>query len=94
MPYFNYCLTISIYFSKSSLQSLCNCYCLCLYKLFKFKVADDPNITNNNKELFNFNSFQRHIIIKLFSLIHKILNNIHAPTLLENQLPIKSSQKN
>ena len=40
LPYFDYCLSLSIYFPKSIFQSINNCFNLCLYRLFKFK----PNI--------------------------------------------------
>jgi hypothetical protein len=37
LPYFDYCLSLIIYFPPSAYQSLSNCFNLCLYKLFKFK---------------------------------------------------------
>ena len=37
LPYFDYCSSLLIYFPKSSIQSLNNCFNLCLFKLFKFK---------------------------------------------------------
>ena len=36
LPYFDYCSTLLIYFPKSSIKSLNNCFNVCLYKLFKF----------------------------------------------------------
>jgi hypothetical protein len=38
LPYFDYCSTLSIYFSKTALQRICNCFNLCLLKLFKTVV--------------------------------------------------------
>jgi hypothetical protein len=92
MPYFNYCLTLSIYFAKTSLQSLSNCYYLCLYKLFKFKAVDDLNLTNNNLEIYKLHSFQHHIIIQLFSFIHKIVNNPDAPIILKEKICVRTEQ--
>ena len=42
LPYFDYCLSLSIYFPKSTLQRINNCFNLCLFRLFKFK----PEIKN------------------------------------------------
>ena len=36
LPYFDYCLSLILYFPPSAYQSLNNCFNLCLYKLFKF----------------------------------------------------------
>ena len=54
LPYFDYCLSLIIYFHKSCIQRLANCYYLCLFKLFNFKFSsDDPAI---NEYLKNLNS--------------------------------------
>ena len=37
LPYFDYCLSLSIYFPKSTIQRINNCFNLCLYRLFKLK---------------------------------------------------------
>jgi hypothetical protein len=37
LPYFDYCLSLIIYFPLSAYQTLNNCFNRCLYKLFKFK---------------------------------------------------------
>ena len=61
MPHFNYCLSLVIYYPKSSIQTLANTFYYCLYKLFKFKVETEPSETNNRLE--KIFSFQHHIII-------------------------------
>ena len=38
LPYFDYCLSLYIYFPKFAIQRICNIYTICLYKLFKFKL--------------------------------------------------------
>jgi hypothetical protein len=37
LPYFDYCLSLIIYFSSAAYQSFYNCLNLCLFKLFNFK---------------------------------------------------------
>jgi hypothetical protein len=37
LPYFDYCLSLVIFFTPSTFQSLNNCFNICLYRLFKFK---------------------------------------------------------
>jgi len=38
LPYFDYCLSIYIYFPKITIQKIANCYNSCMFKLFKFKA--------------------------------------------------------
>jgi hypothetical protein len=62
LPYFDYCLSLYIYFPKSAIQRICNIYNICLYKLFKFKIETnnimdeafieddtDPNLENHDE---------------------------------------------
>jgi hypothetical protein len=42
LPYFDYCLSLIVYFPPSAYQSLNNCFNICLYKLFKFKPEATP----------------------------------------------------
>ena len=37
LPYFDYCLSLIIYFPNYVIQRLCNIYYMCLFKLFNFK---------------------------------------------------------
>ena len=51
LPYFDYCLSLILYFPTSAYQSLNNCFNLCLYKLFKFKPeAIDMDDEDDNDE--------------------------------------------
>ena len=40
LPHFDYCSSISIYFSKTALQKLSNCYYVSLYKLLKINLVN------------------------------------------------------
>ena len=40
LPYFDYCLSLLIYFPKSTIQKLKNSYDFCLLKLFNFKISE------------------------------------------------------
>jgi hypothetical protein len=84
MPHFDYCFSLAIYFSKHAIQSLANCFYICLYILFnlKFKVSysDDFNTVNNELESLGLNEFIHRLIIKLSTFVHKLLNDKSAPT--------------
>ena len=86
MPHFDYCLSLTIYFPKSSIQTLANSFYYCLYKLFKFRVTDDPTETDNNLEKLGLFSFQHHIILKLFTFVYKIYQITNSPINLRNQI--------
>jgi hypothetical protein len=62
LPNFDYCLTLTIYYSKTAIQKLSNLYYNCLYKLFKFQL--------NNMEINWVNSFLKRY--NLFSLQHRV----------------------
>ena len=53
LPYFDYCLSLSIYFPKSTFQSISNCFNLCLYRLFKFKPDIDYSEMENEREMMS-----------------------------------------
>ena len=50
LPYFEYCQSLVIYFPKSTIQRLSNCFNLCLYKLFKFSPDFKRSIRGENDE--------------------------------------------
>ena len=56
LPYFDYCLSLIIYFPSSSLQSLNICFNLCFYKQFNFKpeVGDKDKDQDEEKILREF----------------------------------------
>ena len=43
LPYFDYCLSLLMYFPKTTIQSLSNCFNSCLFKLFKFRLETNKN---------------------------------------------------
>ena len=77
MPYFNYCITLSIYFQKSTLQSLCNYYYFCLYKLFKFKPVENLTELSINLSAVSLHSFQHLLLTRLLLFSHNIVNKMH-----------------
>jgi hypothetical protein len=48
LPYFDYCISLTIYFHNTAIRKLCKMYYLCLFKLFGFKFLNlDCNIVND-----------------------------------------------
>jgi len=108
LPYFDYCLSLLIYFPKSTIQKLKNRYDFCLLKLFNIKIseynlfkqkieADSTDITNA------FNTSLSEIVLAAFAhrflrtatlFIHKIVNISTSPQLLAKQIVFKKDQKN
>jgi hypothetical protein len=89
LPYFDYCLSLLIYFPKTVIQKLSNCYYLCLFKLFKMKFNDadaDTNSINNNLSKFGLFAFDHRIFYRLFTFSYKIYNDSYAPQLLRGLL--------
>jgi len=93
LPHFDYCLSLSIYYSKTLLQKLSNLFYLCLAKLFKFNLFYmDPSAVNNFLEGYNLFSFQHRLILKLLTFSFKIYSNNDSPPLLKSQLNLNSTR--
>ena len=75
LPYFDYCLSLAIYYSKVALQRLCNLYYKVLTKLFKFRLDNmELDWVNEHLKRFNLFSFQHRLFyrLSLFSFNSKI----------------------
>jgi len=97
LPYFDYCLSLIIYFPSSAYQSLNNCFNLCLYKLFKFKpeIADKDKEEDEEKimkefveKLHSYDLFtlQSRIYNKLLMFAHSIKTNGRSPVELKSYI--------
>jgi hypothetical protein len=94
LPFFDYCLSIIIYFPRVAIQKLANCFYLSLFKLFKFNYnSHNPIEINNFLEKYGLFSFQHRVILKLFNFSHKIHINCKSPSGLSSQF-IKNSSLN
>jgi hypothetical protein len=84
LPYFDYCSTLSIYFAKTTMLKLCNCFYYCLFKLFKWNFNDK---TTNDIHLilkdFNLFSFQHRNFYRISMLIFKIYFKQQPPLLYQ-----------
>jgi len=93
-PYFDYCSTIFIYFSKSAIQRIANYFYICLNKLLNFKCTTTPvdfNNINNSLEKMGLNSLQHRLFIRLMTFSHKLFTNEFAPLNLKSSLQLKQS---
>ena len=95
LPYFDYCLSLIIYFPTAAYQSLCNCFNLCLFKFFKFKPElnseeedDDKIMSDFLKKLQSYQlfTFQARIYNKLLIFAHGIKTNARSPLELQSSL--------
>ena len=91
LPYFNYCITLCIYFPKTSLQSLCNFYYFSLHKILKFNVPNNVINANIFLDKYNLSSFQHLILTRLSHFIHKIVNNSNSPYYLKSSIKIQNN---
>jgi hypothetical protein len=105
LPYFDYCLSLIIFFPPSAYQSLNNCFNLCLYKLFKFKPEAPPEDEDENEEkimsdfidkLHSYDLFtlQSRIYNKLLLFAHGIKSNKKSPTELQAIINLPDQTEN
>ena len=105
LPYFDYCLSLIIYFPPSAFQSLNNYFNLSLYKLFKLK----PEVTLEDEEgnlekimsgfIDKLNSYslftlQSRIYNKLLLFAHGIKSNKKSPVEFKLLLIFRRQLKN
>jgi hypothetical protein len=87
LPYFDYCISLTIYFHNTAIRKLCKMYYLCLFKLFGFKFLNlDCNIVNDllfNDYIF---SFHHRIVFRITSFLFKILYSWNSPPELKSWL--------
>ena len=97
LPYFDYCISLFIYFNKQSLQKLCNKYYLCLFKLFNIEFSSFSSIDEINNFLhrkFNIFSFQHRIFKRISIFSFKLINFSNSPEeLLDTILKNNPEQK-
>ena len=97
LPYFDYCLSLAIYFPKRTIQKLANSYYYCLQKLLniRFNVInnEDFNILNNKILHYNLDCFQHRVIKRLSRFIYKTINFSDSPIRLKSIL-VRNCSKN
>ena len=91
LPYFDYCISLIIYYPKYSIQKLQHFYYTCILKLFGLSVNnksyEDAEKTLKKYGLF---SFEYRVFTRLGIFIHKILNSWLSPPCLKTLLILKS----
>ena len=87
MPHFDYCSSISIYYSKTALQKLSNCYYVSLYKLLKINLVNmSVSTINQHLAQYQLMSFTHRLFFRLTTFSFKFISNSTCPPLLKNEL--------
>jgi hypothetical protein len=90
LPYFDYCLSLIIYFSKQAINKMAKIYYTCLFKLFKLKfVGQDIFAFNNSLKQYKLYSFTHRVVYKLHSFIFSIKTQDAAPIKLKECIKAK-----
>ena len=85
LPYFDYCISLFIYFNKETLQKLCNKYYLVLFKLFNIEFSEFTNLDDINsflREKYGVSAFQHRIFHRISIFSFKLLNFLNKPKTL------------
>ena len=97
LPYFDYCLSLTIYFPPSTFKSLNNYFNFCLLKLFKLKPEfnftdaedDDGKIMSDflkKLQAYDLFTLQSRVYDKLLTFAHGIKNNDNSPSELKENI--------
>ena len=80
LPFFDFGLSLIIYFSKLAIQKLEKTYYNCLYKLFKINISShDVSIVNNDLKKLNLMTFQHRVFQKLSFLAFNLKHSQNSP---------------
>ena len=86
LPYFDYCMSLLIYFPKQTIQKLNNSYNFCIKKLLKINLEDKATNPNDDDDVsvskqkadedqvIKFNKYIKPF--KLMSFQHRVINNL------------------
>jgi hypothetical protein len=92
LPYFDYCSTLYLYFSKASIQKLFNLYNFCLFKLLKVQFniiqSADYNKLNNYLEIDRLQSFQHRVLFRFCTFAFKLLNHRNFPQEMQSKFEL------
>ncbi len=93
LPYFDYCLSLSIYFTKSVLQKLSNCFYICLHKLFKFNFSGyEQREINSFLCKYGLFGLEHRLVYKLLHFSYNIVNGHDSPALLKDSIKINAER--
>ncbi len=85
LSYFDYCISLLVYFPNLMLQKLSKCFYLCLFKIFNYKFYDcHPNDINTFLWILLFNWLRSIFRLLTFTnkLVLKLDNGETAPKIL------------
>ena len=85
LPYFDYCSSLFMYYSKALLQKLSNIYYMCLFKLFKFNFITDAEEANTFLSQYGLFSFQHRLLVRFSTFSYRMYSLDCAPPSLQNQ---------
>jgi hypothetical protein len=82
LPYFDYCMSLLIYYPKQTIQKLNNSYNFCIKKLLKINLEDkapkddesESKQQDDEDQVIKFNKSIKPF--KLFSFQHRVINNL------------------
>jgi hypothetical protein len=91
LPYFDYCSSLSAYYTKTLVQKFCNMFYFCLYKLFSIKFDSNIQLSYVFDYLRKYNilPIQYRLFMRISSVVHKVYHfnqPIHLYNCINNQL--------
>jgi len=95
LPYFDYCLSLVIYYSKTALNRLARCYYKCIHIVLKLRIEQSMDIFQINEKLsfhYGLVSFNHRIIERLSTFAYKIMNYSTSPQKLKSFLAKNDSK--
>ena len=87
LPYFDYCISLCIYYSKEAIRRLCKAYYIRLHKLFKFNFYSATHeIINKKLKCYNLFSFHHRLVYRISLFINRIMSTLNSPMQLRSWL--------
>jgi hypothetical protein len=94
LPYFDYCLSLVIYFSKTAITRLARLYYMSLRKLLHLELGGlTTSEINSRLSEYGLSSFHHRFASRILTLFHKIKFCKHSPTELKQLLTVNKSNR-
>jgi hypothetical protein len=93
LPYFDYCSSLSIYFSQAAISKLNKTFYMVVFKLFRLKFPE-LNISQVNSALvqeLGVNAFQYRLVSNTLTFVARMASHRFAPKWFKEVLVLKSN---
>ena len=91
LPYFDYSVSLIVYFSKEAVKKLAKLYYICIYKLLNIDLSkfSTPFEMNAALKYYHLFSFHHRCVFRILSFLFKLKTDLNSPSVLVKMLTFR-----